>query len=185
MDRHIRGPAGQGFYRDHVTLASRLLVIYRDTTNEVAQPANLCAMVALSPARNALGAVGREFVVLPPKYKPGTILDAISSLNINPLIRRLDSIFILSDEERRAVASLPMQAADLRTDQDIVCERDSPSRCCVMLDGFACSYKVTVAGKRQILAFHNVGRHSRPSESSPQGAGQQRGHDHAIQSWVH
>src|SRR6195952_4964068 len=85
------------------------------------------------------------------------MVDAISPLEINPLIRKLDSIFILSDEEKGAVASLPMQVAHLRADQDIVRERDRPSRCCVILDGFACSYKVTVEGKRQILAFHIAG----------------------------
>jgi CRP-like cAMP-binding protein len=85
------------------------------------------------------------------------MVDAISPLEINPLIRKLDSIFLLSDEERSAVASLPLQVVHLRADQDIVRERDRPSRCCVVLDGFACSYKVTVEGKRQILAFHVAG----------------------------
>jgi CRP-like cAMP-binding protein len=84
-------------------------------------------------------------------------VEAQSLSENNPLIRKLDSIFTLSDEERGAVASLPMQIADLRTDQDIVRERDRPSRCCVMLTGFTCSYKVTVEGKRQILAFHVPG----------------------------
>jgi CRP-like cAMP-binding protein len=84
-------------------------------------------------------------------------VDAHSPLDINPLIRKLDSIFTLSDEERGALVSLPIQVADLRADQDIVREQDRPSRCCVMLDGFTCSYKVTVEGKRQILAFHIAG----------------------------
>jgi CRP-like cAMP-binding protein len=84
-------------------------------------------------------------------------VDALSPLEINPLIRKLDSIYILSDEEKGAVASLPMQIANLRADQDIVRERDRPSRCCVMLDGFGCSYKVTFEGKRQIQAFHIAG----------------------------
>jgi CRP-like cAMP-binding protein len=85
------------------------------------------------------------------------LLSAHSPFEINPLIRKLDSIFTLSDEERGAVASLPMQAVNLRTDQDIVSERDRPSRCCAMLDGFTCSYKLTAEGKRQILAFHVAG----------------------------
>jgi len=75
-------------------------------------------------------------------------MDAISPSEINPLIRKLDSIYILSDEERGAVSRLPMHIRDLKADQDIVRERDRPSQCCVMLEGFACSYKVTVEGKR-------------------------------------
>src|SRR4051794_14144402 len=84
-------------------------------------------------------------------------MDAISPSEINPLIRKLDSVSILSDEERGAVSRLPMHMRDLKADQDIVRERDRPSQCCVMLDGFACSYKVTAEGKRQILAFHIAG----------------------------
>jgi CRP-like cAMP-binding protein len=84
-------------------------------------------------------------------------VDAFSPFEINPLIRKLESIINLSEEERGAVASLPMQVTTLRTDQDIVREGDRPSRCCVMLDGFSCSFKITVEGKRQILAFHIAG----------------------------
>ena len=75
----------------------------------------------------------------------------------NPLIRKLESIFTLSDDERDAVSNLPMQVADLKADQDIVREGDRPTRCCVVLDGFACTYKVTGEGKRQIMAFNIAG----------------------------
>jgi CRP-like cAMP-binding protein len=75
----------------------------------------------------------------------------------NPLIRKLESIFRLSDDERTALANLPMQVMDLRADQDIVREGDCPSRCCLVLQGFACTYKVTGVGKRQIMAFHIPG----------------------------
>ncbi len=75
----------------------------------------------------------------------------------HPLIRKLESIFTLSDDERQALVSLPMQVQDLRADQDIVREGDRVSRSCVLLDGFACRYKMTAEGKRQIMSFHIPG----------------------------
>ena len=81
---------------------------------------------------------------------------AVSS-NSHPLIRKLESIFTLTDEERDALVSLPMQVADLKADQDVVREGDRPSRSFVLLEGFACTYKVTGEGKRQIMAFHISG----------------------------
>jgi CRP-like cAMP-binding protein len=84
-------------------------------------------------------------------------MHASSKSQDNPLIRKLESIFTLSDDERQAVASLPMQVMNLKSDQDIVREGDRPSRCCLILEGFACTYKVTGQGKRQIVNFHVPG----------------------------
>ncbi len=85
------------------------------------------------------------------------ILAATLPSDANPLVRKLESIFTLSDDERGAIANLPMQVIDLRPDQDIVREGDRPSRSCLLLDGFACTYKMTGEGKRQILAFYIPG----------------------------
>ncbi len=84
-------------------------------------------------------------------------MTAFLEFNDNPLIRKLESIFTLSDEERGAIANLPMQVQEIRPDQDIVREGDRPSRCCLVLEGFACTYKMTGKGKRQILAFYIPG----------------------------
>ena len=73
------------------------------------------------------------------------------------LVRKLESIASLSSEERAALMSLPMQVSDIRADQDIVREGDRPSRSCLLLEGFACTYKVTGDGRRQILAFYIPG----------------------------
>jgi CRP-like cAMP-binding protein len=71
----------------------------------------------------------------------------------NPMIRRIESIFTLTDDERQALENLPMQMAAIKTYQDIVRMGDAPSRSCLLLSGFACTYKVTVQGKRQIVSF--------------------------------
>jgi CRP-like cAMP-binding protein len=75
----------------------------------------------------------------------------------NPLIRKLESIFKLNDDERQALEDLPMQVTVIRADQDIVREGDRSSRSCLILSGFACTYKVTQDGKRQIVSFNLPG----------------------------
>jgi CRP-like cAMP-binding protein len=49
----------------------------------------------------------------------------------HPLVRKLESIVSLSDEERQALVSLPMHVQDLRADQDIVREGDRVSCFCL------------------------------------------------------
>jgi CRP-like cAMP-binding protein len=75
----------------------------------------------------------------------------------NPMIRKLESIFTLSEDERHALQTLPMQVVAIKTDQAIVREGDSPSRACLILSGFAATYKMTGDGKRQIVSFNLPG----------------------------
>ena len=75
----------------------------------------------------------------------------------HPLVRKLESITDLTPEERQALLDLPMKVQAIGADQDIVREGDRPSRCCLVLQGFACRYKMTLPGKRQIMAFHISG----------------------------
>ncbi len=83
-------------------------------------------------------------------------MDAIHP-QTHSLIRKMESIVTLSDEEKAALMRLPMQVQDLRADQDIVREGDRVSRSCLLIEGFACRYKTTAEGKRQILSFHIPG----------------------------
>ncbi|QRM33910.1 Crp/Fnr family transcriptional regulator [Microvirga sp. VF16] len=75
----------------------------------------------------------------------------------NPLIRKLESVFTLTAEVRQALRNLPMQLAVIKDDQDIVREGDRPTRCCLILSGFAATYKITADGKRQITSFGIAG----------------------------
>ena len=74
-----------------------------------------------------------------------------------PLIRKLESIATLSDEERAAVERLPVRVQTLRPRQDIVRDGDTASQCCLILEGWACRYKIISGGKRQIFSFHVAG----------------------------
>jgi len=80
-----------------------------------------------------------------------------SSPQSSPLIRKLESIFDLSAEEKEAVVALPMHMADLRADQDVVREGDRPTRSFALLEGFCATYSIIGAGKRQIMNFHVPG----------------------------
>jgi CRP-like cAMP-binding protein len=75
----------------------------------------------------------------------------------NRLIRKLESIADLSDEDRRAIFGLPMNVRRFAADQDIVREGDRPSECCLVIEGFAGSYKHSNEGKRQFMAFYIPG----------------------------
>ncbi len=77
--------------------------------------------------------------------------------DVHPLIRKLESVYVLADNERDALQNLPMQITDIRAGQDIVREGDRPSRSFVVLEGFACSFKMTSKGRRQIMAFYILG----------------------------
>ena len=81
----------------------------------------------------------------------------VSVPDLHPLVRKLESITDLTPEERQALLDLPMKVHAIEADQDIVREGDRPSRCCLILQGFACRYKITALGKRQIMAFHIPG----------------------------
>ncbi len=73
------------------------------------------------------------------------------------MIRKLESIFPLSEEEKQALQGLPVHVTVLQADQDIVRIGDRPSQCCLLLEGYTCVYKLTAEGKRQIMAVHVPG----------------------------
>src|ERR687889_1226726 len=50
-----------------------------------------------------------------------------------------------------------MQVVVIKEGQDIARAGDRPSRSCLLLSGFACVYKVTGDGKRQIVGFSIAG----------------------------
>src|SRR5215204_3997042 len=80
-----------------------------------------------------------------------------SNPDLHPLIRKLETIAPVSDDERGAIAALPITVRDLKADADIVRDQDRPSQCCAILEGFACRYKLLPGGRRQIMSFYIPG----------------------------
>src|SRR3954465_2808349 len=74
-----------------------------------------------------------------------------------PLIHKLESILVLSDDEKDVLRKLNGTIKTVGPRQDLVREGDRPSACCLILDGFAYRYKLTETGKRQIFSFHIPG----------------------------
>ena len=72
-------------------------------------------------------------------------------------IRKLESIASLTDEQRQALESLPVRTHTLAARQDIVRDGDKPAHCCLILDGWACRYKLLGDGRRQVFSFHIAG----------------------------
>ena len=77
--------------------------------------------------------------------------------DVLPLIRRLESIAELSDDDRAALAELPLVPRTVAADVDILREGDRPSECCLIIEGFVARYQTTEEGARQILSFHIPG----------------------------
>lgn len=73
------------------------------------------------------------------------------------MIRKLEAIASLTAEEKQAIMALPFLARDIPADQDIVSIGDTPGECCILIEGWACRYKMTPDGGRQIMAFHIPG----------------------------
>jgi CRP-like cAMP-binding protein len=69
------------------------------------------------------------------------------------LIRKLDSIWTLSGDDKRALLGLPLTVRDYDPDADIVNQGDRPRECALILEGVVCGYKLTTEGRRQIISF--------------------------------
>jgi CRP-like cAMP-binding protein len=81
--------------------------------------------------------------------------------NLHPehaiLIRKLQSISPLSENETHCLLTLPLSIKSVGADTDVVPEGDRPKDCCLVIEGFTCRYKCTADGKRQIFSFHLPG----------------------------
>jgi CRP-like cAMP-binding protein len=77
--------------------------------------------------------------------------------NSTPLVRKLESILVLSEDEKDVLRNVSGTIKTVGRRQDLVREGDRPFECCLVLEGFACRYKLTDEGKRQIFSFHIPG----------------------------
>ncbi|MCJ2011769.1 Crp/Fnr family transcriptional regulator [Methylobacterium sp. J-076] len=73
------------------------------------------------------------------------------------LVQRIGRIFSLNEDERHALATVPIIMHTFASHQDIVQEGDQPGQCCLIVAGWACRYRILQHGGRQILSFHIPG----------------------------
>ncbi|GEP12399.1 Crp/Fnr family transcriptional regulator [Methylobacterium gnaphalii] len=82
---------------------------------------------------------------------------AFHSHPLSRFVRKCESIAPLSDAERQAILNLPIKVSALSARQVILCDGDTPTHCYLIVEGWACSYKMISEGRRQIVAFHIAG----------------------------
>jgi len=73
------------------------------------------------------------------------------------LVRKLETHFRLSAEDREQVLGLPYKLRWMEAQSYSVREGDRPERCAVLLSGFAFRHKLTGDGERQILSLNIPG----------------------------
>jgi len=73
------------------------------------------------------------------------------------MIRRLRVNSVVTDEDAAALKGLPSTVKEVPEETSLVREGDRPTRCIVIMSGFAFRSKVAESGKRQILSFHPAG----------------------------
>ena len=71
----------------------------------------------------------------------------------NPLIRKLQYGACLTDEDRIVLAKLSSATRHVAPYQDITTEGDRPENVHLVVEGFACRYKLARDGSRQIMAY--------------------------------
>ncbi|HEX8417393.1 MAG TPA: Crp/Fnr family transcriptional regulator [Methylobacterium sp.] len=69
------------------------------------------------------------------------------------LIRKLESFEALTDQDRLALNALVPRVRQVGPRVDLIREGDNPEYVHLILDGFACRYKVLPNGQRQIMAY--------------------------------
>jgi CRP-like cAMP-binding protein len=73
------------------------------------------------------------------------------------MIRRLRVNSVVSDEDAAALRQLPSIIKEVAEETSLVREGDHPTKCIVVMSGFAFRSKLADSGKRQILSFHPAG----------------------------
>lgn len=71
----------------------------------------------------------------------------------NPLVRKLEHLGALSGADRAVLEGICAEARHVAPGVDLAREGEAPEGVILVLDGFACRYKLRVNGARQIMAY--------------------------------
>lgn len=72
---------------------------------------------------------------------------------MTPLTRKLQHFATLSEADERVIDDAARAVRRVPAHEDLIREGEKPDSILLVLDGFACRYKLTEEGKRQILAY--------------------------------
>jgi CRP-like cAMP-binding protein len=73
------------------------------------------------------------------------------------MVRKLQQWRPLSEDDQNALQALPYRLIQLRPQEYIVRECDTPQHCCLMISGFSIRHKIAGNGGRQIFSIHMKG----------------------------
>lgn len=73
------------------------------------------------------------------------------------LLKRLRAIADMAEDDVNAVKSLPIAVRHVREQHYVVRDRERPTQCCLLIEGYAVRSKTTRQGRRQILSIHIAG----------------------------
>lgn len=72
---------------------------------------------------------------------------------IEALINKLENYLALSDADKQQLVNAVDRVEDIKPDQDIICVNEKPEYVHLILDGWACRYKLLEDGQRAIVAY--------------------------------
>jgi CRP-like cAMP-binding protein len=73
---------------------------------------------------------------------------------LRSLIGKLERLAQLDNTDKDRLAALPLREERVPRYRRLVHEGDTPEQCCLLVSGYACRYKDSVNGARQIVSFH-------------------------------
>lgn len=72
---------------------------------------------------------------------------------VNVLTRKLEGLATLSEADKRLLDKVAAKSRQVKGRTDLIREGEAPDDVRLILDGFACRYKLTSEGRRQIMAY--------------------------------
>jgi CRP-like cAMP-binding protein len=72
---------------------------------------------------------------------------------MNRLTRKLENFASLNDDDKRLLDDVTRTSYEVPAACDLIKEGDAPDKVHLIVDGFACRYKLTSEGKRHIMAY--------------------------------
>ncbi len=70
-----------------------------------------------------------------------------------PFLARVRALTVISDEDVKALKNMRLEHRFMKAGSELVFIDDAPSRSFLLTEGFACMYKLTGPGRRQIVSF--------------------------------
>src|SRR5207245_685413 len=70
------------------------------------------------------------------------------------LTRKLKLMGVIDQDDMNRLAALPVRTEQVPRFRELVREGEQPDQCCLLGSGYACRYKESPSGARQIVSFH-------------------------------